>query len=148
MFAVLRARICIKTSSCSCALHAVSMYCLLNRQALRPYIKKNPVRISARYSKLWANRNGKFCKELSIKHTFFKRIMLICQSYVNLRKEFSTYFSEIFVVDLKMVKAPFAISTEIFFSFGLRDEVIDLKNNTTSKDMLETSSICEFCVRG
>ena len=67
----------------------------------------------------------------------------ILQHLVNLWKNFLTYFPEISAVDLELVRKSFAILIEKVTD-DLQDELIDFRNGSACKDMLETLSICKF----
>ena len=59
------------------------------------------------------------------------------------QKEFSRYFSEIAVSDLKLVRKPIATPVEEVRD-DLQDKLIDRKNDSTCRDLFDASSICEF----
>ena len=59
------------------------------------------------------------------------------------KKEFLKYFPEILESNLKLARKPLAVSLKEVCD-DRKDELIDLKNDSTNGDMFDTLSICEF----
>ena len=69
----------------------------------------------------------------------------IAQHFENLESKFKSYFPEAVGDDLSLARNPFRLSPEKVKD-ELQDQLIDLKNVSSSRDLFESFPVTEFCI--